>query len=792
MNQRRSSTSSVTRRDALKQIGVASAAFAFGGVIRGQGQDIIAGGAPVEIVVSSVSPITARITVLPMASGKAAAVPVDGALVQSEWGKALARARAAAPLKMVEAGQLRVRFTEAPPAIVIETKTGEMVQRLTLDPVAPTMTFLLPKGPLLGLGEGGPQFDRKGTVDRGRSGQGGYMLQTHGGRVPIQWMVGTTDGWGMFIHQPLGAFDFQGAEGKFTPMVTPPTPPGGNQVNAPQAVAATEMAPLDVFVVSSNDPATLMREYARITGLPEMPALWTFGYQQSHRTLEGPDQILGVARTFREKKLPCDAVIYLGTDFSPSGWNTHNGEFTWHPANFPDPKKMVDALHAEHMKVVLHIAVEGRMFNGTVADPCTAPPIPPGRVRPEGAPPNNLGAWPPERQVSCYWPAHKPLFDVGVDGWWPDQGDAYDPVSRFNRIRMYWEGSQLYRPNERPYALHRNGYAGMARYGAFLWSGDIYSRWETLKTHVPVAVNTALSGIPYWGTDIGGFVPTPEYTGELHVRWFQFGAFNPLFRAHGRTWQLRLPWGWNRGTVGVSEVAGYGGGAGDPAAEHLNDARVEPILKKYLELRYRLMPYLYSAVRECSQTGMPIIRSLWLHYPDDPAAIARGDEFLWGRDILVAPVVERGAASRRLYLPRGAWFDFWTNERTEGGREIDRLVDLETMPLYVRAGAIVPMGPLRQYTDEPVAGPTTLTVYPGADGRFALYDDDGKSFNYRKGEWLGIAMEWRDKDRRLALSLAPGSKMLSTAARSFDVKLAGSTNVRSVTFDGRPVSITLS
>jgi alpha-glucosidase/alpha-D-xyloside xylohydrolase len=189
---------------------------------------------------------------------------------------------------------------------------------------------------------------------------------------------------------------------------------------------------------------------------------------------------------------------------------------------------------------------------------------------------------------------------------------------------------------------------------------------------------------------------------------------------------------------------------------------------------------------------MPIIRSLWLHYPDDPAAIARGDEFLWGRDILVAPVVERGAASRRLYLPRGAWFDFWTNERTEGGREIDRLVDLETMPLYVRAGAIVPIGPLRQYTDEPVNAPTTLTIYPGADGRFALYDDDGKSFNYRKGEWLGIAMEWRDKDRRLALSLAPGSKMLSTAARSFDVKLAGSTNVRSVTFDGRPVSITLS
>ena len=226
---------------------------------------------------------------------------------------------------------------------------------------------------------------------------------------------------------------------------------------------------------------------------------------------------------------------------------------------------------------MLHIVVEGRAFTGTVADPCTAPPIPPGRLpNAQGQP----GAWPPDRQVSCYWPAHKPLFDVGVDGWWPDQGDGYDPISRLARIRMYWEGSRMFRPNERPYALHRNGYPGMQRYGAFLWSGDVYSTWETLKTHVPVAVNTGLSGIPFWGTDIGGFVPTPEYTGELHVRWFQFGAFSPLFRAHGRTWHLRLPWGWNRGTVGISEVAGYGGGAGDPAPEHLHNDRVEPICRE--------------------------------------------------------------------------------------------------------------------------------------------------------------------------------------------------------------------
>ena len=187
---------------------------------------------------------------------------------------------------------------------------------------------------------------------------------------------------------------------------------------------------------------------------------------------------------------------------------------------------------------------------------------------------------------------------------------------------MYYEGAQLYRPGERPFALHRNGYAGMARYAAFLWSGDVYSTWETLRTHVAVAINTGLSGIPFWGTDIGGFVPTPEYTGELHVRWFQFGAFCPLFRAHGRTWHLRLPWGWNTGELGPNEVASYRGGAGNPDPSELHNARVEPICKTYLALRYRLMPYLYTAVRETHDTGLPIVRALWLHYPNDRRAAA--------------------------------------------------------------------------------------------------------------------------------------------------------------------------
>ena len=331
-----------------------------------------------------------------------------------------------------------------------------------------------------------------------------------------------------------------------------------------------------------------------------------------------------------------------------------------------------------HYKVVLHTVIEGRHLTGTVTDAVQHVPNRAAAMRNDH--------WPDDRSVGCYWPHHKSVFDAGIDGWWPDQGDGLDAPSRLARIRMYWEGSQIWRPNERPFALHRNGYAGMQRYGAFLWSGDVYTTWETLRTHVPIAINTGLSGIPFWGTDIGGFVPTAEYTGELHVRWFQFGAFCPLFRAHGRDWHLRLPWGWNTGELGPMELRGYADGAAHPDPSELHNPHVEPICRKYLELRYRMLPYIYTAARQCAETGLPMIRAMWLHHPDDPQAVAAGDQYLWGRDLLVAPVVEKGATSRRVYLPRGTWFDFWTEERVEGGRDIERRVDLRDDPALCASG----------------------------------------------------------------------------------------------------------
>lgn len=751
----------VTRRKALRQMGSAGVGFALlGPASHRRGPGSRASGRAAQVAAAALGPATLRVSVLPAGAGLDP-IPLDGALVDGEWAPQ-AVLSAGFPARAAVGG-FRVEVLADPLRIRLARPEGRLLPELEVDLDTGVLVFGMGEGPLLGMGQGGPQFDRRGAVHTMRSGQGGYELRTHGGVVPVQWLV-STDGWALWVHHPLGSFDLTGTRGRFVPPETSPLP-------------------LDLFLVESADPTVILGEWARLTGHPEMPPLWSFGYQQSHRTLSGPDEVRWVARTLREKRLPCDTLIYLGTGFTPSGWNTNNGEFTWNPATFPDPEGLLAELHGMNFRVVLHTVLEGRRLKGTVADPC------PRRPEPGGT--GSGREWPDEQQVACYWPIHREVFAQGVDGWWPDQGDGLDAPSRLARIRMYREGMQTDRPGERPFALHRNGHAGMARYAPFLWSGDVYSTWETLRTHVSVAVNTGLSGIPWWGTDIGGFVPTPEYTGELHVRWFQFGAFCPLFRAHGRTWHLRLPWGWNTGELGHNEIANYRGGAGNPDLSELRNPEVEPICRKYLELRSRLMPYLYTAARETHDTGLPVMRALWLHHPDDAFAAARGDEYLWGRDLLVAPVTEPRLRRRRLYLPRGLWHDFWTGEVVHGGREIARAVDLETLPLYVRAGAVVPFGPVRQHVDEPSEDPLTLVVFPGADGGGAVYEDDGRSFAYREGAWMRLLTAWDDDRRTLTLCLAPGSRTFAPWPRRLLVRIAPGTSTREVLFDGSPIEIAL-
>ncbi|MFZ0661912.1 MAG: TIM-barrel domain-containing protein [Acidobacteriaceae bacterium] len=623
-------------------------------------------------------------------------------------------ARAAGSL--VSWGKYRIRVAEQPLRITVMDEAQTVRQEIQFEPDSTAVRFRLGSQPLFGLGEGLAGMDRRGTKDSMRNGEGSPHLRTAGARMPIPWLI-SPEGWGIFVGQPFGAFDLTGDLGTV------------------RSSFATSTR--NVYLILGDTPADVLRGYADLTGYPHLPPLWSLGYMQSHRTLASRDEVLGIAKTFREKKLPCDALIYLGTGFCPSGWNTGHGSFTFNADVLPDPREMFRKFHEEHLKVVLHV-VPPYDFHGKITDTGAA-----ARVLGDAAP---------------YWAEHMPVEEIGVDGWWPDEGDLLPVEARLERNEMYWDGQVQAHPERRPFALHRNGYAGLQRYG-WLWSGDVDSAWDTLAAQVINGINVGLCGLPYWGTDTGGFVPTRELTPELYVRWFQFSAFCPLFRSHGRAWKLRLPWGWNMGTPGPLEGAES---LGDwPPQQDLHDARVEPICRKYLELRYQMLPYIYSMVEQTHRTGLPLMRALWIGWPQDAKAVLTGDEYLWGDHLLVAPVLEAGATRRTTYLPAGAWWDFWSNQRVGGGGEVTREVDLATIPLYVRAGAIVPMGPVRQYAMEPSQEPVTLRVYPGANGQFSWYDDDGSSFRYRQGEFTRINCAWEDSSRKLTLTRTAGSTPLS-------------------------------
>jgi alpha-glucosidase (family GH31 glycosyl hydrolase) len=560
---------------------------------------------------------------------------------------------------------------------------------------------------------------------------GGHPPPRRGSVVPSPFVIGT-EGWALFAHRPEGKFDLREAVGRFIPRQQA----GGG-------------AALDLFVISLRDPADALTEYVRLTGKPVLPPKWALGYFQSHRTLTGSEVPLQIARTFREKNLPCDAVIYLGTGYAPSGWNTGHGSLAFNPKVFDRPAEQIAALHDLHFKIVLHVnGAPENLFGNSLDEPSDSP-----------------------RHIGNYWARHRETFALGVDGWWPDDGDELAFDARLTRHRLYYEGALHDRPNVRPWSLHRTGYAGVQRYGGWIWSGDTDSRWEILADQVAEGLNHGLSLTPFWGSDTGGFFPTPELTGELYARWFQFSAFCPSFRSHGRTWNLRLPWGWNTGEFGPKESPDNQ----HPDPSELHNPAVEPICRKYLELRYRLLPYNYTLARQACDTGLPMMRALWLHYPNDAEAVKLGDEYLWGRDILVAPVMEKGAKSRRVYLPAGAWHDWWTGEKLAGGRWIERPVDLATLPLYVRAGAIIPLDPVRQYTAQAVSEPTTVRVFPGADGTFILYDDDGQSLGYRAGSdpnAVWIRFRWDEANR--SLTVEPDERMTRWpgGTRVFNVKAA--------------------
>lgn len=639
-------------------------------------------------------------------------------------------------------GKYRITVEENPLCVTVSRANGNICQQIQFDTDTAAVRFVVGNAPVFGLGEGLPRYDLRGRRYGMENGQGTPNLRLDGSRVPIPWLISAA-GWGLFVGQPSGSFDLSGDSGVFRPTEASST--------------------RNVYLIVGDAPEEILRGYAELTGFPHLPPLWSLGYQQSHRTLASRDEVMDEARTFREKKLPCDTLIYLGTGFCPSGWNTGHGSFTFNENVFPDPKAMIAQLHHEHFKVVVHVVPPGD-FHGTIHD--------------AGAAANATG------DAVSYWRQHMPVEEAGVDGWWPDEGDGLSVFARLQRNQLYWDGPLTAHPDRRPFALHRNGYAGIQRYG-WLWSGDVDSSWDTLAAQVRNGINVGLCGIPWWGTDTGGFVPTLELTPELYIRWFQFSAFCPLFRSHGRAWKLRLPWGWDMGSPGPLEGA-ESLGPNWPPEQELHDTHVEGICREYLNLRYRLLPFLYSCAAQTHATGLPLIRPVWFADPADREALSRDDEFLFGNSFLVAPVLQPGVTRRALYLPAGKWWDYWSGEAMEGGREVSRPVDLKTMPLYVKAGAIVPFGPVRQYAREPVAEPLTLRVYPGADGRFALYEDDGESFRYQRGEFTRTVCEWRDRERTLTLKVDPNGRP-ATGGR-MKVRLAGGAVTAPITLTG-PVTV---
>lgn len=733
----------VTRRGVLAGLSFGAADLLLSrrlsfGQVYGPRQGVPAVGNTHLLTVVAVSPHTLRLRVVQ--EGKQGPANELGVLPR-QWPE---------PLEESENGVVQwagytIHLQERPWQLTIVDAGGKIRQHLRQDLDTESIHFALGEGPLFGLGEGGHPLDRRHTTDAMRNGQHSPDLATYGARVPIPWVVGAS-GWGIFFAHPWGTFDLTGHEGSW--------------------ISAAETPTRDIFIVLAESPTELLREWAQLTGYPHLPPLWSFGYQQSHRTLESREAVLAEARQFRQRKLPCDAMIYLGTGFCPSGWNTGQGSFTFNPTVFPDPAAIFHDLHEEHFKVVLHVTGCPEDLHGDVGD--------------SGA------AFGDPSDAATYWLKHRDVQRTGVDGWWPDEGDELPPSSRLARNRMYFEGSQLFQPNVRPFALHRNGYAGMQRYG-WLWSGDTLSTWKTLAAQVMVGITAGICGIPYWGTDTGGFVPTKEFTAELFVRWFQFSAFCPSFRSHGRTWRLRLPWGWDEGTYGPAEMDERLASSILPRPEDLHNKAVESICRKYLNLRYTLLPYLYSAAAETHTTGLPLMRALWLHYPDDPKAVATEDAYLWGSSILVAPVLEPGARSRKTYLPRGLWWDYWTAARMEGGREVSCEVNLEVLPLYVKAGAILPIGPEKQHTGEESSEPVTLRVYPGEDGAMTLFEDDGISFRYQGGAFTRIACTWHEKSQVLRIETDSPKNMHQRPLVT--VEVAGTSLRRQITLTRDPISV---
>jgi len=683
-------------------------------------------------------------------------------------------------------GNLKVEIRSSPLTLVITNSKGQIIQHIIFEKDG-TLSFKISDQPILGMGEGGPkpqpgiswrtqpiQFDRRGSMD---SMLPRWQTDAYGSRNPVTMLIGT-EGWGLFVATPWVMVDLtQKDRGLFIPWKPTindslPQTEKNQQLNLGKGIHPVNKMVTglyDFFVFDAHDPLQFMKDFSVITGPAVLPPKWALGYMQSHRTLENDKQMIGIIDSFRSKKIPVDAVIYLGTGFTPRGWNKMQPSFEFNPEVFKrDPDSVIADMHSRNVKVVLHMVPWDRNKLPTL----------------HGSIPALAGEVLDASHIVNYWKQHEPLVKSGVDAFWPDEGDWFDLFERIKRHQLYYQGFLSTKPNVRPWSLHRNGYPGIAKWGGWVWSGDTESSWKSLEAQVAVGINYSLSIAPFWGSDIGGFFPNEELTGELYVRWFQFASFCASFRAHGKTWWTRLPWGWGQSELGPLEGNSY------PLKSELNNPSIEPIAKKYDKLRYQLMPYNYTLAWEARNNGLPLMRAMWIHYPEDVKARSIGSQYLWGRDIIIAPVFKKGATNWNIYLPKGDWYDWWTGEKKMGGQTISREVDMATMPIYVRAGAIIPFDPVRQYTSEVVKEPTTIKIYSGADGNYTLYNDDGISQDYLKGKAEWTRMIWNDKLKKLIIEPGTPKGLINMSTpRLFNIQIVSEGGTKLIRYSGKRMEV---
>jgi alpha-D-xyloside xylohydrolase len=523
---------------------------------------------------------------------------------------------------------------------------------------------------------------------------------------------------------------------------------------------------IDYYFLYGPDFDKIVASYRDLTGQAPMFGKWAYGFWQCKNRYKSQDEILGVARKYRELHIPVDNIVQ---DWF---WWNRKGEFVFNK-NYPDPKAMVDQLHAENFHLMISIwpffepgsaNYDYMQKKGWFVDKFkyAKPPYHTDAMA-------VYDATSPEARKYYWDEVNKGLFSLGLDAWWMDttepetegqeenillnhnlaagSGNRYVNTFPLLDTQAVYQGQRSASDKKRVFILSRSAFAGSQRNAVTAWSGDINSDWLSFRRQVPAGLNFELSGIPYWTTDIGGFVfgntEDPAFR-ELFVRWFQYGTFNPILRVHG----TRHP--------DENELWSYGPDA-------------QKILVNFDRLRYRMLPYIYSLAWKTTSEAYTPMRPLVMDFRTDPRAQNVGDQFMYGPAFLVSPVTDAGATSRQVYLPGAKWYDFWTGIAVEGGQTINAIAPLERLPVYVRAGSILPLGPDEEWSTEKAADPIELRIYRGANGDFTLYEDENDNYDYEKGVYATIPFHWDDAGHTLTIGDRKGQFPGMIESRTFRI-----------------------